>query len=153
MKKVFDVTKSETFKNLDFWFNKCLNSIGLCDDDDEENSIPVVVIGNKTDLNDRVSNKKVFSHTIFTVKFIKLIIKQVNTRDALRWCNRINTDCYFESTAKDDINVQEAFRAIARKGLNKKVLYNEENIDLKKWGTVKLNFSNSNEINEKKCFC
>jgi hypothetical protein len=51
-------------------------------------------------------------------------------RDAIKWCKSKYTDSYFESTAKDDINVTEAFRTVARKALNNRELHRDDGDDL-----------------------
>ncbi|KAK0151683.1 Ras-related protein rab7 [Merluccius polli] len=72
---------------------------------DPEN-FPFVVLGNKIDLENR----------------------QVTTKRAQAWCQSKNNIPYFETSAKEAINVEQAFQTIARNALKQETeveLYNE----------------------------
>jgi small GTP-binding protein len=80
----FGVDDSQSFRNLSVWKKEFLYYADVR----EPENFPMVVLGNKVDLPNR----------------------QVTQEEALAWC-RENHDCpYFETSAKDAINVSEAFR-------------------------------------------
>ncbi|XP_074600491.1 RAS oncogene family member Rab7 [Brevipalpus obovatus] len=88
---VFDVTAPNTFKSLDAWRDEFLIQASPRDPE----SFPFVVIGNKIDLDNRaVTNKR-----------------------AQSWCQSKNHIPYFETSAKEAINVDKAFQTVAQNGL------------------------------------
>jgi len=84
---VFDVTVAETFDNLEKWRNEIIIHSGK-----DPANFPFVVIGNKIDLEDRV----------------------VTQKRAMDWC-KLNGIPYFECSAKDVINVEQAFQTAYKK--------------------------------------
>lgn len=99
---VFDVTAPTTFKTLDSWRDEFLIQASPRDPD----NFPFVVLGNKIDLENR----------------------QVTTKRAQAWCQSKNNMPYFETSAKEAINVEQAFQTIARNALKQETeveLYNE----------------------------
>ena len=110
---VYDVTMPNTFKTLDSWRDEFLVQASP---QDPEN-FPFVVIGNKIDLENRVvSNKRVQG-----------------------LCQSKNGIHYFECSAKNNINVEQAFQTIARQAQQQKSdvkLYSDfpNRIDLKNEG-------------------
>ena len=88
---VYDVTQPNTFKTLDSWRDEFLIQASPRDPE----NFPFVVLGNKVDLENRA----------------------VPTRRAQGWCETKNNIPYFETSAKEAINVEQAFQAIARKAL------------------------------------
>jgi len=91
---VFDVNVAKTFENLDSWREEFLIQSNPKDPD----SFPFVVIGNKIDL----ENQRV-----------------VSPRRAQAWCQAKGDIPYFETSAKEAINVEQAFQTIARNALKK----------------------------------
>ncbi|KAH8417716.1 hypothetical protein KR222_004745, partial [Zaprionus bogoriensis] len=91
---VYDVTQRNSFKSLTFWHEDFL--INAAPNNPEE--FPFLLIGNKNDLANR----------------------QVSVRAAEEWCKLRNNILYFETSAKDGSNVEEAFETIARKTLDMK---------------------------------
>eukprot|EP00070_Physeter_catodon_P006573 XP_007114081.2 ras-related protein Rab-7b isoform X2 [Physeter catodon] len=90
----FDVTDLETFEALETWRGDVLaKTIPM------EQSYPMVVLGNKIDLADR----------------------QVPQEVAQDWCKEKDIP-YFEVSAKNDINVVQAFEILASRALSR-VLY------------------------------
>ena len=87
---VFDLTDKESFTALDSWKEEFLNQ---CAPKDPEN-FPFVLLGNKVD---RVSERK------------------VPNEDAKNWSKNNNETPYFETSAKDRIQIEEAFAEVARK--------------------------------------
>uniref|UniRef100_A0ABI7WWQ7 Ras-related protein Rab-7a n=1 Tax=Felis catus TaxID=9685 RepID=A0ABI7WWQ7_FELCA len=88
---VFDVTAPNTFKTLDSWRDEFLIQASPRDPE----NFPFVVLGNKIDLENR----------------------QVATKRAQAWCYSKNNIPYFETSAKEAINVEQAFQTIARNAL------------------------------------
>merc|ERR1712137_1104344 len=93
---VFDLTIQKTFDHLENWKNEFLVQANIS----EQYNYPFIVIGNKCDLESRdVSSKKVEE-----------------------WCRsqpNIDQIPYFETSAKDSIQVDTAFHAAAELGLAK----------------------------------
>lgn len=87
---VFDLTDKESFAAVDSWKEEFL---AQCAPKDPER-FPFVLLGNKVD---RVSERK------------------VNYDDVRAWCRNNNDIPYFETSAKDRIQVEEAFAEVARK--------------------------------------
>jgi Ras-related protein Rab-7A len=90
---VYDVTNANTFKTLDSWRDEFLIQASPRDPE----NFPFVVIGNKIDLENR----------------------QVPARRAQNWCESKNNIPYFETSAKEAINVEQAFQRIAKDALAK----------------------------------
>jgi Ras-related protein Rab-7A len=88
---VFDVNVAKTFENLDSWRDEFLIQAGPRDPD----NFPFVVLGNKIDLDARV----------------------VSQKRSLAWCQAKGNIPYFETSAKEAINVEQAFQVIARNAL------------------------------------
>uniref|UniRef100_A0A9L0KLN8 Ras-related protein Rab-7a n=1 Tax=Equus asinus TaxID=9793 RepID=A0A9L0KLN8_EQUAS len=91
---VFDVTAPNTFKTLDSWRDEFLIQASPRDPE----NFPFVVLGNKIDLENR----------------------QVATKRAQAWCYSKNNIPYFETSAKEAINVEQAFQTIARNALKQR---------------------------------
>ena len=87
---VYDVTKSETFDSLKMWIDSLKSNLG-------DNSLPIVIDGNKIDLDDR----------------------DISTEDAKKFAQENNFK-YFETSAKSGIGVDELFREIVNQILEKK---------------------------------
>ncbi|KAH8312839.1 hypothetical protein KR044_013203, partial [Drosophila immigrans] len=85
---VFDVTCRKSFENLDPWRNEFF----LMAHTENPVQFSIAVIGNKIDLENR----------------------QVSKREAEQWCKSLSIP-YFECSAKDGSNVQEAFQTLAAK--------------------------------------
>uniref|UniRef100_A0A670I8R7 Ras-related protein Rab-7b n=1 Tax=Podarcis muralis TaxID=64176 RepID=A0A670I8R7_PODMU len=87
----FDVTDMDSFQSLDDWREDFLQRVIPM-----EQGFPMVVLGNKIDLKDR----------------------QVSKEAALSWCKEKDI-AYFEVSAKNDINVVQAFETLARQALSR----------------------------------
>jgi len=98
---VFDVLQPKTFDNLDSWRDEFLIQAGPRDPD----NFPFVVLGNKIDVDARV----------------------VAQKRAHAWCQAKGNIPYFETSAKEAINVEQAFQVIARNALKQE---SEEDIYL-----------------------
>ena len=88
---VYDVTQQSSFKNLESWRDDFLIQASPR----YPERIPFLVLGNKVDLEHR----------------------SVPARRAQAWCDNNNNTPYFETSAKEAINVEQAFEAIARNAL------------------------------------
>lgn len=90
---VFDVNNSKSFDALDSWRDEFLIQASPRDPD----SFPFVVLGNKIDVEE---SKRVIS-----------------TKRAMTFCQSKGGIPYFETSAKEAINVEQAFEVIARNAL------------------------------------
>ncbi|XP_035781326.1 ras-related protein Rab-7a [Anopheles aquasalis] len=88
---VYDTTAPNTFKNLESWRDEFLIQASPRDPD----HFPFVVLGNKIDLENRA----------------------VSTKRAQQWCQAKNNIPYFETSAKEGINVDLAFQTIAKNAI------------------------------------
>jgi len=121
---VYDTTTPSTFKTLDNWRDEFLIQASPRDPE----NFPFVVIGNKTDLSDT---------------------RAVSRKRAEGWCQSKNETPYFECSAKDNVNVEQAFQSIAKQALLQEAdveLYNNfpDKIDLQ---------ANQPQQNSKDCSC
>ncbi|XP_064632505.1 ras-related protein Rab-7a [Lineus longissimus] len=99
---VFDVTMPNSFKTLDSWRDEFLIQASPRDPE----NFPFVVIGNKIDLENRA----------------------VSAKRAQGWCHSKGDIPYFETSAKEAINVEQAFHTVAKNALAQETeveLYNE----------------------------
>jgi len=90
---VFDVNVAKTFDNLDSWRDEFLIQAAPRDPD----RFPFVVIGNKIDM----ENTRV-----------------VSTKRLQQWCSSKGDIPFFETSAKEAINVEQAFQTIAKNALS-----------------------------------
>jgi Ras-related protein Rab-7A len=88
---VYDVTVPNTFKTLESWRDEFL--IQACPRDPDH--FPFVVVGNKVDLSSR----------------------GVTAKRAQQWCATKGNLPYFETSAKEAVNVEQAFQSVARQAL------------------------------------
>jgi Ras-related protein Rab-7A len=113
---VFDLTNMKSFQGLDRWRDDFLIQTSP---DDPEN-FPFVLIGNKIDLANQGQ-------------------RQVPEPKARTWCASKGDIPYFETSAKEAINVETAFLAASRRALAKEQeplkIDNEPVIDLKGTGS------------------
>lgn len=99
---VYDVTMANTFKTLDSWRDEFLIQASPRDPE----NFPFVVLGNKIDLENRA----------------------VSQKRAQGWCHSKGDIPYFETSAKEAINVEQAFQIVAKNALAQETeveLYNE----------------------------
>jgi len=99
---VFDVTVAKTFETLDSWRDEFLIQASPRDPE----NFPFVVLGNKIDLESRAISQK----------------------RAQSWCQAKNGIPYFETSAKDSTNVEQAFQTIAKNALQQETdveMYND----------------------------
>lgn len=91
---VYDVNVMKSFDNLDNWRQEFLIQANPTDPE----NFPFVVLGNKTDVDDGHS-------------------RVVSEKKAKMWCAAKGNIPYFETSAKEDMNVEEAFQCIAKNAL------------------------------------
>lgn len=99
---VFDVTAPNTFKSLDSWRDEFLIQASPRDPE----NFPFVVLGNKVDLESRA----------------------ISAKRAQQWCQSKNNIPFYETSAKEAINVDQAFETIAKNALAQETdinLYND----------------------------
>jgi Ras-related protein Rab-7A len=89
---VYDMTDSKSFDNLESWMDEFLVHAAPRNAD----AFPFVVLGNKADLSTR---------------------RQVNAARAAQWCQSKTDIPHFETSAKEAVNVDQAFQTIARNAL------------------------------------
>jgi len=89
---VFDVNVAKTFENLKSWREEFLIQAGPKDPD----KFPFIVIGNKIDLEQS---------------------RVVSRKRAQTWCEQTGNIPYFETSAKEAINVEQAFQVVAKNAM------------------------------------
>ncbi|CAA7052436.1 unnamed protein product [Microthlaspi erraticum] len=88
---VFDVNVSKSFDSLQYWHQEFLKQAIPSD----PKTFPFVVLGNKVDMDGGSS-------------------RVVSEKEAAEWCASNGNIPYFETSAKEDYNVDEAFFTIAK---------------------------------------
>jgi Ras-related protein Rab-7A len=85
---VFDLTSLDSFKNVESWRNEFLKSLNPPD----SATYPFILLGNKSDMSSdiKVSNEAIENY-----------------------CKEHNNMPYFATSAKEDINLEEAFNKVA----------------------------------------
>lgn len=96
---VFDVNSTKTFEDLESWRNEFLTHTR--DQRTDQKKFPFVVLGNKIDVDGGSS-------------------RQVDRRTAEQWCSARGSLPFFEVSAKDNVNVEEAFITATRLALQNK---------------------------------
>lgn len=119
---VFDVTNKESFDNLDYWIRE-MDSNYICDEPKMRN---VYIIGNKTDLN----RKRIISF------------------ERAEEFSRLNGAKYFETSAKDNIGIDDFFKDLSISALNSyNIMYTQKPI-LNAEGNVKINLTNGKSLSK-----
>jgi Ras-related protein Rab-7A len=90
---VYDITNSKSFESLESWREEFISQANPRDAD----NFPFVILGNKLD---------------------KETERKVQTNKVQQWARDKNNIPFFETSAKDSINVEEAFQDIARHALS-----------------------------------
>ncbi|KAK2870591.1 Ypt/Rab-type GTPase Rab7 [Arthroderma sp. PD_2] len=99
---VYDVNNSKSFETLDSWRDEFLIQANLRDPD----SFPFVVLGNKID----VEESK----------------RMISSKRASTYCQSKGNIPYFETSAKEAINVEQAFEVLENIVIAKSALMQEE---------------------------
>jgi len=112
---VYDITDSKSFDNLESWMDEFLVHAAPRNSD----SFPFVVLGNKADLG---SSRR-----------------QVSASKAKAWCQSKGDIPHYETSAKEALNVEQAFHTIAKNALtqegNQKPIFIPDKVDLGKTET------------------
>lgn len=119
---VYDVTAPTTFKSLDSWRDEFLIQASPRDPE----NFPFIVIGNKIDQENRA----------------------VSSKRAQTWCQSKNNIPYFETSAKEAVNVESAFITVARNGLAQ-----ESEVELYKNDFPDQIRLNDREVSHDSCAC
>jgi GTPase SAR1 family protein len=91
------VSRRDTFTNLEYWKEDFFLQAGI---EPTKIDFPIVVLGNKVDLESR----------------------DVKTEEAEEWVRSLGSNvAYFETSAKDAKNVEQAFLYVAKKVAGKEV--------------------------------
>jgi len=109
---VYDITDAKTFESLDVWRDEFLTQVGA-----DPEAFPFVVLGNKSDLAKSQ--------------------RQVTDAKAIQWCKNKSDIPFYETSAKDKINVDQAFITIAKSALKREAVRQplyvpKDALDLKK---------------------
>merc|ERR1712199_89093 len=107
---VYDVNTPKTFENLDNWRDEFLIQASPKDPD----NFPFVVLGNKIDVDGGNS-------------------RGVSEKKAKAWCSSKGGIPFFETSAKEDVNIDSAFQCIAKNALKNEVeeeIYIPDTIDV-----------------------
>ncbi|RDY05625.1 hypothetical protein CR513_10521 [Mucuna pruriens] len=104
---VYDVNIHKTFDTLNNWHDEFLKQTDMNDSE----AFPFVLLGNKVDVDDGNSRK-------------------VTEKRARDWCASRGNIPYFETSAKEGFNVEEAFLCVAKIALE-----NEHDQDIPEIGT------------------
>jgi len=107
----YDITDAKSFDNLESWMEEFLVHAAPRN----QETFPFVVLGNKADLASK---------------------RQVSTAKAKAWCQSKGNIPHFETSAKDSLNVEQAFFTIAKNALQNesanKPVFIPSTIDLNK---------------------
>lgn len=90
---VYDVTNQKSFENISLWKDEFLIQANVKNPE----NFPFVIIGNKVDVDD---SKKV-----------------INTKKAQQFANNLGNLPLFQTSAKEAVNIDQAFDVIARNAL------------------------------------
>lgn len=91
---VYDITDSKSFEDLEMWKDDFLRTAGI----PKPEQFPLMVLGNKSDLESR---------------------RQVPTSRVTAWVKGLKQPNvpFYETSAKDSVNVEQAFIAVVRAAL------------------------------------
>jgi len=101
---VYDVNNAKSFETLDSWRDEFLVQASPRDSE----NFPFVVLGNKIDMEESK--------------------RMVSQKRAMTWCQSKGNIPYFETSAKEAINVENAFQTIAKNALQQEAdadIYND----------------------------
>ncbi|KAF2762738.1 ras-related protein-like protein [Pseudovirgaria hyperparasitica] len=108
---VYDVNNSKSFDTLDSWRDEFLVQASPMDPE----SFPFVVIGNKIDMGEE--KRVVCVSVIMLLKGVIADRLKISAKRASTFCQSKGGIPYFETSAKEALNVEDAFEVIARQAL------------------------------------
>ncbi len=128
-----DLTNIHSFNNLNAWYNDFLKQASPSD----SNTFPFVLVGNKIDLEE---NRLISSHI------------------AIEWCQNKNNVTYFETSVKERINVDEAFKNGVKRAIHREKqrisMYDDIPYQIKISNCINGEIKDNSELlNTKKCNC
>ena len=88
------------------------------------------------------------THTTFDVHHNTFVCRQVSAKRAQAWCHSKNDIPYFETSAKEAINVEQAFQTIA-----KNALAQETEVELYNDFPDQIKLSGDNKPQQNNCSC
>ncbi|KAF7731385.1 hypothetical protein EC973_000193 [Apophysomyces ossiformis] len=118
----YDVNNSKSFESLDQWRDEFLVQASPRDPD----KFPFVLLGNKIDMEE---SKRI-----------------VSPKRAMAWCQSKGNVPYFETSAKEAINVEQAFQTIAKNALSQ-----ETDVDIDFPDTI--NIPSGGQTHDPGCAC
>lgn len=121
---VYDVNDLKSFETLNTWHSEFLKQASPM----ESETFPFVLIGNKTDADG--GNSRV-----------------VADKRAIEWCGSKENIPYYETSAKEDVNVDEAFLGVAHKTLSSDL---KQNIYIP---VISEYFADIHEEQSRRCSC
>ena len=98
---VFDITDADSFKNIESWRSEFLGQLNP----HNPNEFPFVLLGNKCDMQNEM---------------------QVKNEDIQNYCKEHNNMPFYMCSAKDNINLDEAFNIVVEKAVEN-IKKNEDN--------------------------
>ena len=119
---VFDVTSQESFDNVKGWINSVKSNIG-------ENVIPIIIVGNKIDMEN---------------------MREISKEDGNKIVSE-NGFKYFETSAKTGKGVDEAFKELVNQILDIQDKNDDEKVDERP--SVKIHKDNNKDNQKKKGCC
>ncbi|ETO07010.1 Rab7 [Reticulomyxa filosa] len=93
----YDITDQKSFESLELWMEEFVNQAAPRD----PKEFPFAILGNKADL--------------------AKAQRKVAEAQARQWCKNKSDLPFFETSAKDNINVEQAFLTIARNALKREI--------------------------------
>jgi len=108
---VYDVNSAKSFETLDSWRDEFLIQASPHDPE----NFPFVVLGNKIDVEE--NKRQVWWTPMRLLSGIEMIFQQVTQKRAMTWCQSKGNIPYFETSAKEAINVEQAFQTVAKNAL------------------------------------
>ncbi len=90
---VFDLSDKTTFKDLDKWVEAFFSQLP----EDKAKNFPVILLGNKADKPDRI----------------------ISAEMAKKWCAEHDSAPFYETSAKTNLGLEEAFENLARMALKR----------------------------------
>lgn len=105
------MNSAKSFETLDSWRDEFLIQASPHDPE----NFPFVVLGNKIDMEE--NKRQVCTTFCMSVNLYQHSQIQVTQKRAMTWCQSKGNIPYFETSAKEAINVEQAFQTVAKNAL------------------------------------